>query len=137
MGNDVRGREVDDKNAIHCIVCSDIFLCRAWWRHKMETFSALLALCAGNAGNSVVTDESPSQRPVTPSFDAFFHLRLQTAEQTTETLMFWDAIVFIMNFFHTPEFHEIPWNSMELLIPQKVPWNSMEFHGMELDKFDI
>ena len=33
-----------------------------WWRHKMETFSALIALCAGN---SPVTDESHTQRPVT------------------------------------------------------------------------
>ena len=37
-----------------------------WWRHQMETFSALLALCAGN---SPVTGEFPSQRPVTRSFD--------------------------------------------------------------------
>ena len=44
-----------------------------WWRHQMETFSALLALCAGN---SPVTGEFPSQRPVTRSFDAFFDLRL-------------------------------------------------------------
>ena len=42
-----------------------------WWRHQMETFSALLALCAGN---SPVTGEFPSQRPVTRSFDVFFHL---------------------------------------------------------------
>ena len=33
---------------------------------KMETISALLALCAGN---SQVTDEFPSQRPVIRSFD--------------------------------------------------------------------
>ena len=39
----------------------------------METFSTLLALCAGN---SSVTGEFPSQRPVTPSFDVFFDLRL-------------------------------------------------------------
>ena len=39
----------------------------------METFSALLALCAGN---SPVTGEFPSQRPVTRSFDIFFYLRL-------------------------------------------------------------
>ena len=44
-----------------------------WWRHQMETFSALLALCAGN---SPVTDEFPLQRPVTRSFDVFFDLRL-------------------------------------------------------------
>ena len=44
-----------------------------WWCHQMETFSALLALCAGN---SPVTGEFHSQRPVTPSFDVFFDLRL-------------------------------------------------------------
>ena len=44
-----------------------------WWRHQMETFSALLALCAGN---SPVTVELPSQRPVTRSFDVFFDLCL-------------------------------------------------------------
>ena len=45
----------------------------SWWRHQMETCSALLALCAGN---SPVTGEFPSQRPVTRGFDAFFDLRL-------------------------------------------------------------
>ena len=39
----------------------------------METFSALLAICAGN---SPVPDEFPRQRPVTRSFDVFFDLRL-------------------------------------------------------------
>ena len=39
----------------------------------METFSALLALCAGN---SPVTGEFPSQKAVTRSFDVFFDLRL-------------------------------------------------------------
>ena len=45
----------------------------AWWRHQMETFSALLTICAGN---SPVTGEFPAQRPVTRSFDVFFDLRL-------------------------------------------------------------
>ena len=44
-----------------------------WWRHQMETFSALLAFCAGN---SPVTGEFPTQRPVTRSFDDFFDVRL-------------------------------------------------------------
>ena len=39
----------------------------------METFSALLAICAGN---SPVTGEFPAQRPVTQSFDVFFDLHL-------------------------------------------------------------
>ena len=38
----------------------------------METFSALLALCAGN---SPVPGEFPAQRPMTQSFDVFFDLR--------------------------------------------------------------
>ena len=38
----------------------------------METFSALLAICAGN---SPVPGEFPTQRPVTRSFDVFFDLR--------------------------------------------------------------
>ena len=37
----------------------------AWWRHQMETFSALLAPCVG-------IHRSPAQRPVTRSFDVFF-----------------------------------------------------------------
>ena len=44
----------------------------SWWRHQMETFSALLAICAGN---SPVPGEFPSQRPVTRSFDVYFDLR--------------------------------------------------------------
>ena len=51
-----------------------IFLLSAsWWRHQMETISALLAICAGN---SPATDEFPIQRTVTRSFDVFFDLLL-------------------------------------------------------------
>ena len=39
----------------------------------METFSALLAICAGN---SPVSGEFPAQRPVTRSFDIFFDARV-------------------------------------------------------------
>ena len=44
-----------------------------WWRHEMESFSALLAICAGK---STVHGELPAQRPVTRSCDVFFDLRL-------------------------------------------------------------
>ena len=44
------------------------------WRHQMEIFSALLAICKGNPR---VSGGFPSQRPVTQSFDAFFDLRLK------------------------------------------------------------
>ena len=46
---------------------------KTWWRHQMETFSALLVICAGN---SPVPGEFPAQRPATRSFDVFFDLCL-------------------------------------------------------------
>ena len=55
----------------------------------METFSALLAICAGN---SPVPGEFPTQRPVTRSFDVFFDLRPNKLVR----LVIWDAIVPIM-----------------------------------------
>ena len=36
-------------------------LINAWWRHQMETFSPLLAICAGNLP---VSGKFPTQRPV-------------------------------------------------------------------------
>ena len=53
----------------------------------METFSALLALCAGN---SPVTGEFPSQKPVTRSFDGFFDLRLNE-RLSKQSLGWWFA----------------------------------------------
>ena len=44
---------------------------KTWWRHQMETFYALLSICAGN---SPVPGEFPAQRPVTRGFDLFFDL---------------------------------------------------------------
>ena len=49
------------------------YLSHPWWRHQMETFSALLTICAGI---SPVPGEFPTQRPVTRSFHVFFDLRL-------------------------------------------------------------
>ena len=66
-----------DSNTIHDefkgIFCS-------WWCHPKETFSALLAL---GAGNSSVTGELPSPRPVTQIFDVFFdlHLNIRLSKQ--------------------------------------------------------
>ena len=59
-----------------------------WWRHQIETFSALLALCEGNI-------------PPTKASDAGLWCFLwsapeQTVEQIVETQVIWDAIVFIM-----------------------------------------
>ena len=56
------------------ILDCEIYVCiNSWCCHQMETFSALLAICACN---SPVTDEFPAQRPVTQSFGVFFGLHL-------------------------------------------------------------
>ena len=54
---------------VNCLPQLDI----TWWHHQMETFSALLSLFAGN---SSVTGEFPTQRPVTRNCDVVFDLRL-------------------------------------------------------------
>ena len=60
-------------------ICSAAVHDLSWWHHQMETFSVLLAICAGN---SPVTGEFtghrgiPARRPVTRSFEVFFDLRL-------------------------------------------------------------
>ena len=68
----IRLRNVPAYNDIYICVSKPGRHCStSWWRHQMETFSALLALCAGN---SPVTGDFPAQRPVTRSFDVFFDL---------------------------------------------------------------
>ena len=64
------------KNHAHdsrfAVFCGRLYPYFSWWRHQMETFSALLDFCVGN---SPVTGEFLSQRPVARSFDIFFDLR--------------------------------------------------------------
>ena len=66
----------------------------SWWRHHMETFSALLATCARN---SPIPGEFAAQRRVTWGFDVFFLSApdLNTA-YTMARLVIWDAIAPIM-----------------------------------------
>ena len=52
-----------------CFAVVNFFMMTSW----NGSFSALLAICAGN---SPVPGEFPAQRPVTRSFDVFFDLRL-------------------------------------------------------------
>ena len=67
MTSDVQKRDI----LIHSPL-GDAIVILTWWRHQMETFSALLAICAGN---SPVSGEFPTQRPVTRSFDIYFDPR--------------------------------------------------------------
>ena len=47
---------------------SDLYVAIIWWRHDMETLSAVLALCEGNPP---VNGEFPSHRARTANFDIF------------------------------------------------------------------
>ena len=52
---------VKDRHPSHPLKNSSLIYMMTWRRHRMETFSALLAICAGN---SPVPGEFPAQRPV-------------------------------------------------------------------------
>ena len=74
--NDLATCSVPSHYLNQCLLIGDWFLRNklwSWWHHQMETFSALLALYEGN---SPVTGEFPSQRPVMWSFDVLFDLCL-------------------------------------------------------------
>ena len=60
------GNEVRFSFSIQCV---SYFTQTTWWRHQMETFSALLALCAGN---SPMTGEFPTQRSSNAELWCFF-----------------------------------------------------------------
>ena len=67
-----QSQEIDERSNInHCWI--PYLMSHLWWSHQMETFSALLALCAGN---SPASGEFPAQKPVTRSFDVFLDLIL-------------------------------------------------------------
>ena len=86
----------------------------SWWRHLMETFSALLTL---RAGNSPVTGEFPSQRPVTRSFDLFFDLRLNNGGVNNRGTCDWRR--------HRAHYDVIGnLNALWSLLQREIYWNS-------------
>ena len=54
-----------------------VILPEPWWLHQMETFSALLAICAENAP---VTGEFSTQWPVRRSFDVFINVWVKNCQ---------------------------------------------------------
>ena len=83
MASQITGNSTTCSTACSCCHYSSVLLALcvgpgdpwflSWWRHQMETFSALLVICEGN---SPVPGEFPTQRPVTRSCDIFFEMRL-------------------------------------------------------------
>ena len=80
------------------------------WNFFPRYLPGSLALCEGN---SPVTGESPSQRPVAWSLDVFFDLPEQTVVQTIETPVIWDAFALIMTSLLCTQF-------VKLLTPRKM-----------------
>ena len=103
-----------------------------WWRYQMETFSALLAFCAGN---SPVPGEFPSQRPATRSFDVSFDLCLNK-QLSKQSRRWWFETPSHPLLRHNNEFQVvIPpwsapshylnqcWNIVNWTIGNKLQWN--------------
>ena len=66
-----RCRDIDKTGLLLRSVLEQCNSVSTWWRHQMETFFALLAICAWN---SLVIGDFPAQRLVTRSFDVLFDL---------------------------------------------------------------
>ena len=64
-----------------------------WWRHPMETFSALLAFCAGNHRSPVISPHKGQWHRV---WCFLWSEPEPTVEQTMETPVIWDAIALIL-----------------------------------------
>ena len=81
-----------------CKMCSMVIKFRelAWWRHDMETCSALLVLvlCVGNPS---VTGEFPSQRASNAELWCFRSCEPEhPAEQKVRLLLNWNTVMLIM-----------------------------------------
>ena len=84
-------------------------VCESWWRHQMETFSALLALCVGVHQSPV---DSPHKEPVTRALLFSLMLALTNGWENSRVLVicwWWSFGVTVMMY----EF--IGYNSMFIL----------------------
>ena len=78
------------------VMATDNYTGYSSWRHQMETFSALLAICAGN---SPAPGEFPTQRPVTRSFRQAGDLRRYRAHYDV-TLMCGQDNAMALQWYH-------------------------------------
>ena len=107
-----------------------------WWRHDMETFSALLALCGGIYRWPM---DFPLRRPVTWSFNVSLVYARKTDEQRVkspwfETLRNSCHATVIRIRLHSHRLHNakyIPWNMYrDLLCLLFLYYRSLRIHGI-------
>ena len=103
--------------------CRAAYLFMTWWRHQMETFSALLAICAGN---SPVPGDFPTQRPVTRSFEVFFDLRLNK-RLSKQSWCWWFETLCSPLWRHRNEFYKAKTTPL-LVLPGLVSIYRRSFH---------
>ena len=72
-----------------------------WWRHQMETFSALLALCEGKPRVTGGSLHKGQWRWALMFVCSFLSAPEETVEQTMETPVIWDAIALIITSLYT------------------------------------
>ena len=121
-------------DTLRCVRFVSISSC---WRHQMETFSALLALCAGN---SPVTGEFPSQRPVTRSFDVFFDLRLNKRLSKQSRRRWFETLSpSLWRHYHVQYFSDVS-HYLELILENKGPFfyirQTFQAQGFPLQRKD-
>ena len=97
----------------------------------METFSALLAICAGN---SPVPGEFPTQSPVTRSSDVFFYLRLNK-RLSKQSWVWWLKMLSRPLWRHRNGINCNASTDKELPLLQNVGWNSVPIHSLGMDKW--
>ena len=104
-----------------------LYYCPLSWRHhQMETFSTLLALCAGT---SSVTCEFHTQRPVMLSFDVFLDLRLNKHSWG------WWFETSSGSLWHHCYVMEIPWWPVNFSHKGAVIWKAFTCHDIIMNVF--
>ena len=104
----------------------------SWWRHQMEAFSTVTGpLCGEFTWHRWI----PWQRPVTRSFDVFFHLRLnrrlskQSRRRWFETpsrLSWRHCNVQCQDYAVTVMIHSVSWEEIRRSKPDKKPHNKIQ-----------
>ena len=72
-----------------------------WWRHDMDTFSALLITCEGNPSVTCGFSEKLTTRGLTSKMasevDDFFTVGKNTVAKAVESLVVWDALTLMLD----------------------------------------
>ena len=115
--------------AYSCCCCTGSI---AWWRHQMETFSALLALCAGNSPRSPVNSPHKGQWRGALIFSLISALSKQSTDRWFETPSrpLWRHRNYFMRSFNDLLAHDNTRDGVQYAVPWvAVPGSFNLFHA--------